>query len=718
MGTPSYMAPEQAEGKTREIGPAVDIYALGAILYECLTGRPPFRAATPVETMLQVLGDEPVSPRRLQPATPRDLETVCLRCLEKSPARRYTSAEGLAEDLGRWQRGEPIRARPVSVVERTAKWVRRRPVVAGLTAALLLVVAGGFGAVTSLWLHAERHRQTAEANLRMARQAVDDYCVKVSGDPRLRDNRPLRRELLQTAVPFYEQFLERRSDDPVMRGELGRASLRLADVTREIGDVRQAMARSEQAVDFFAPLAHDYPGELDYQRGLASSYRVSGDLYRAVGRTADAETAYRQALAIFQQVAETQPQDLDMKGAIAEAHFALGTLQAQVGQTSPAEESYREALRIQRQLAELHPGEAKYQSPMAATLTTLGVLYMAVGRRDDAEKVYREALVIRRHLVKHNPGVAAHQFRLAVSLIDLGILNYELGKMVESEQAYREAVALDRQLADRQPEVLEYQSHLGKALDNLGNTCVRLKKIRAAEEAYQQAQAVFQPLAERHPLVLEYAVDLAGSLANQGNFLRDAQRPKEALSRYEAAISSGKSVLEKQSGHSLARLLLSISYEGRAKALANLGRHEEAVRECEQSLLFDDGKDQAAIRVTRAVLLARAKDHRRAVAEAGELARDHSLSSENRYNLACALSLAMAAVSEDMRLAEAERQRLAEQYGAGAVELLRQLRAAGYFKDPTALSELQKDKNLAAIHARADFRKLFAEPRKEKPAAP
>ena len=163
---------------------------------------------------------------------------------------------------------------------------------------------------------------------------------------------------------------------------------------------------------------------------------------------------------------------------------------------------------------------------------------------------------------------------------------------------------------------------------------------------------------------------------------------------------------------------MSVSYEGRAKALADLGRYEEAVREVEQSLLYDDGKDQEAIRVTRAVLLAQARDYRRVAAEADELARDQSLSPENRYNLACALSLAMAAVSEDMRLAAAERQRLAEQYGSGAVELLRQLHAAGYFKDPAVLSESQKDKNLAAIRTRADFRKVFAEPRKEKPAVP
>lgn len=165
LGTPSYMAPEQAAGQVRQVGVPADVYALGSILYELLTGRPPFRGPTPMEVLLQVVSDEPVAPRMLEPKVPRDLETICLKCLEKMPRRRYATAEALAEDLERWLNNEPIRARPAGAWERVVKWAKRRPAVAALVTVSSL--ASALLVVGLLWaLAQERDRLTSERLLR------------------------------------------------------------------------------------------------------------------------------------------------------------------------------------------------------------------------------------------------------------------------------------------------------------------------------------------------------------------------------------------------------------------------------------------------------------------------------------------------------------------------------------------------------------------------
>ena len=162
LGTPSYMPPEQAAGKVDDIGPTSDVYALGAILYRLLTGRPPFQAANPLDTLLQVLGQEPLALQQLNPGVPLDLETIALKCLEKHPPRRYATAQELADELQRYLSGQPILARPVSRAERGWRWCRRQPVVAALSATVVVAMLVGT-VISSLFALEARQRAEGEA---------------------------------------------------------------------------------------------------------------------------------------------------------------------------------------------------------------------------------------------------------------------------------------------------------------------------------------------------------------------------------------------------------------------------------------------------------------------------------------------------------------------------------------------------------------------------
>jgi hypothetical protein len=274
VGTPGYMAPEQAAGKSkagtnpRMLSTAADVYSLGAILYELVTGRPPFRGETPLDTLLQVRHQEPQRPRLLNPGVDRDLETICLKCLAKEPQRRYSSAEAVAEDLERWLAGEPIKARPVGPMRRLWRWSARRPALAALTAALVLFLLIGCSAVVWQWQRAELSRMEAElafqeaeaqrqragANFRTARAAVDQMLTSVA-EQQLAKGPPterVRKELLESALQYYQTFLGENSTNPAVRQETGRALLRLGDINHQLGRHAEAARISAKLAEEFA----------------------------------------------------------------------------------------------------------------------------------------------------------------------------------------------------------------------------------------------------------------------------------------------------------------------------------------------------------------------------------------------------------------------------------------------------------------------------------
>ena len=234
MGTPSYMAPEQVIGKAGTIGPAADIYALGALLYEMLTGRPPFRGETAAETERQVIHDEPVSPSRLNTKVPRDLETICLKCLSKEPERRYASAAALADDLRRFGEGRPIQARPVGWGERSWRWCRRNPTAAALVVTALalvgLAVGGGF------WLERQQAERRAETARREGRQSkAAEAVLEQAADLQKQGRWPEARAVLEGAPSLV--------DTPALADLRERVGQALADarMVTELEEIRLSL---------------------------------------------------------------------------------------------------------------------------------------------------------------------------------------------------------------------------------------------------------------------------------------------------------------------------------------------------------------------------------------------------------------------------------------------------------------------------------------------
>ena len=254
LGTPSYMAPEQVRGLTDQITPATDVYSLGAILYEMVTGRPPFKGTTPLSTLEQVSSHEPLSPGKLQRSLPRDLVTICLKCLQKDPHRRYPTALALGEDLHRFLQGQPILARPISILERTWKWARRRPGIATAIAALLvllLVLLGGGvyynSQLREKMLEAREAEQRAATNARAAfeqrnlalqalNQLVYDVQEKLAQTPATRS---LRQEVLKTAIRGLEDLGRNTAGAP--------PDLSQAVAYQKLGDIFRIIGRSVTA---------------------------------------------------------------------------------------------------------------------------------------------------------------------------------------------------------------------------------------------------------------------------------------------------------------------------------------------------------------------------------------------------------------------------------------------------------------------------------------
>jgi tetratricopeptide (TPR) repeat protein len=537
VGTLEYMSPEQAEMSALGVDTRSDIYSLGVLLYELLTGSTPLshkrlKEAAYAEVLRMIREEDPPKPstrlsdsgealasisaqRHMEPAkltklVRGELDWIVMKCLEKDRNRRYETVNDLTADVQRYLADEPVQACPPSATYRLRKLVRRNQGAVLAATAIALVLLGGIVATTWQAVRATDAERSAKdnerralaqkdqalTNFRLAQDAVDKYLNAVTDNPRLneKDFFPLRKELLETAVPFYRKFAEGRSDDPEAEAARGRAYHRLALVRDAMGEKEEALAEYEAAQAIFTKLVAEYPDVPAYQFDLAKNYQNRGLSLAVLGKLDEAESSFRKGLRIKEQLADRFPDVSAYRWEIARSHNGLGLLLKDLGRFDEAETAFRTALKVQEQLSPRVLNDPAHRGDLAASHNNLGILLNAQKRYAEAATAHAAAQEIYGRLAAEFPDEPKYRYSLAMSHNNLANLLLSQRKYDESEAAHRAALALYGQLVADFPSVPDYRQDLAMSHKNLGLVLNKQGQHEAAAAEHSHPGAIGQRL--------------------------------------------------------------------------------------------------------------------------------------------------------------------------------------------------------------------------------
>jgi serine/threonine-protein kinase len=567
IGTPQYMSPEQAAGRLDRLGPATDVYSLGATLYCLLTGQTPFTGPDVGAVLRQVQRGEFPPPRQHDRGIHPALEAICLKALALAPEDRYRTALELASDVEHWLADEPVSAWPEPWPVRARRWLgRHRTLVTGAAAAVLVAVASLAAAAVLLTAANDRERAArglaeqnekdareqhdkAERNFQLARDAVDRYHTKVSENRLLNEPglQPLRKELLETAREFYDRFVEERAGDPGVRADLARALGRLASITAEIESRPKAIALHQQALAIWEELAREHPDRADDQKELAECHRALARLYDDTGKRTEAEAALLRAVAAGEELVRRNPGVSRFQAVLGRSLLQLGHVYGRNKQNDRAEEAYQRALKVLQQRALDRPDDADCQAGLAICQGVLAGFYLDTGRAAKAEEGYQQAQKVLETLVAKNPGVEQYEDLLARSYQMAGIHYLVRGEGEKAAKAYATALPIWERLARAHSANRAHQENLADVLSHLYFLYTDAKKAAEAEKVCRRALPILEKLAGENPAVIKYQETLAENLENLAGACRESKQLAEAEKAYQRAIESWGKLARKPS---------------------------------------------------------------------------------------------------------------------------------------------------------------------------
>lgn len=546
MGTPAYMAPEQARGRASDIGPAADIHALGIILYELLTGRTPFRGESDLDTLQMVTSAEPVPPRQLRSGLAGDLNTICLKCLEKNTSRRYGSAQQLAQDLERFLEGRPILARPVGFTGRLIRWCRRKPVIAGLAVSLMAAIGLGAAGIAREYARANRERADAvEARDRTDRllgQARNSLGEMITVGHQLThgpDTSLQGQEILTVARRYHQVLLDEDPNNAAIRSQALTICRRLALITGEGGDWSQANSAWIEAAQHAEQLLASSDGN-DYRAQFVDLMNNWGEQLFLRNQFAQLVEATGRAEPLARALAVERPNDIGAAQILVSNLYWRAAGLRKTGRWPEAVALLHEALATIRR----HGKSFRERCSIGFELNCLNQLsegYDANRQFAEAEQTARTCVELMRSELAQRPADADLQMQLSSSLIVFGRVLFSTGQWQAAVDTYRESNRLFAQHPEQAAVVGKSFQARQRNANAIAGALSRLKKL---DEAYPDVLFAVQlppPTTARAgslnptpPELFENYVRLVDILTGRGEFELARKAHGDAMKRLPA----------------------------------------------------------------------------------------------------------------------------------------------------------------------------------------